>query len=665
MVRRKFIKRFLLIFFISLIGLITIAAILFFAFRNTLLQNKLQSYSESFQKKYGAELIVKDARFTSFSTVAFSGITILPPNKDTLLKLDSVAAELSLWNMIFQKTDIDNLKISNAFINMRADSISDNYSFLLHKKSDGETKAKGPVSKMNKLLDLLFSVFPEKLEIWNLKLKADIHKYPFLAELSNLRISNDSFTSPLLISDSGIVSHADFGFELDRDNRYFKISVASKDSQRVRLPFLRNLFNARFDFKQASFSIKDSGNYWYAGEASLHDSRIHHEKFSLDTIILNDALFNYKIKASDQAVEIDSSSALSVNGFRSNPYFFIRAFPYREYAFVINRDNIPSQQFFNALPPGLFTKLIGIKTQGLMSLHVDFHVDFRQIDSLRFKFELKKGKGFGVVHYGKANLEAVNKPFNHTSYYQDEPMTTFIVGEKNPDFRLLEDIPAYLTFAIVNSENGGFFADHGFDSRAFRESMILNLKEKRFVRGGSTLSMQFVKNVFLTKNKTIARKIEEILMVWLITENKLIEKERMMEIYLNIIEWGPGIYGCNQAAQFYFGKDVKNITLPEALYLACIIPRPRSYRSYIYPDGRVREYVYAYFDVISKILYKKDIITLNELENLKPDIQFTPLSLKLMKMKSEDLMDSIVCERTGKERGKFKKVRKVVKKVKN
>lgn len=82
--------------------------------------------------------------------------------------------------------------------------------------------------------------------------------------------------------------------------------------------------------------------------------------------------------------------------------------------------------------------------------------------------------------------------------------------------------------------------------------MIQDIKERRFARGGSTLSMQLVKNVFLSRNKTIARKLEEMLIVWLIESNHLTSKERMFEVYLNIAEWGPMIYGACRGLTLLF-----------------------------------------------------------------------------------------------------------------
>lgn len=98
---------------------------------------------------------------------------------------------------------------------------------------------------------------------------------------------------------------------------------------------------------------------------------------------------------------------------------------------------------------------------------------------------------------------------------------SFEIGESNPGFRRFDAVSRYLSLAIMQSEDAGFFQHNGFIPSAIRESLVQDLKERRFARGGSTLSMQLVKNVFLSRRKTIARKLEEILIVWLIEDQRL------------------------------------------------------------------------------------------------------------------------------------------------
>jgi hypothetical protein len=97
-----------------------------------------------------------------------------------------------------------------------------------------------------------------------------------------------------------------------------------------------------------------------------------------------------------------------------------------------------------------------------------------------------------------------------------------------------------------------------------------------------------VKNVFLGRRKTIARKVEEILLTWLMERRSLVSKNRMMEVYLNVIEWGPGIFGATEAAQVYFYKHPSELNLGECTFLASIIPMPKKVRWFLDSNGCVK-----------------------------------------------------------------------------
>src|SRR6476620_7713093 len=117
----------------------------------------------------------------------------------------------------------------------------------------------------------------------------------------------------------------------------------------------------------------------------------------------------------------------------------------------------------------------------------------------------------------------------------------------------------------ATSEDPSFMSHRGFITAAFKESITKNIKTKKFTRGASTISMQLIKNVFLTREKTLSRKLEEILLVYVLENNRISSKDRMLEVYFNIIEWGPNVYGIGEAAQFYFQKKPSDLTLNECL----------------------------------------------------------------------------------------------------
>jgi membrane peptidoglycan carboxypeptidase len=135
--------------------------------------------------------------------------------------------------------------------------------------------------------------------------------------------------------------------------------------------------------------------------------------------------------------------------------------------------------------------------------------------------------------------------------------------------------------------------------------------------------MQLVKNVFLTRNKTLARKIEEAIIVWLIGNKNLVSKQRMYEVYLNIIEWGPGIYGINKASHFYFDKSPADLSLQESIFLACIVPRPKWYKYTFEKNGIPRSFYGNYFSRLKELMVRKEFIAASDTIGIEPTVLLT------------------------------------------
>jgi monofunctional biosynthetic peptidoglycan transglycosylase len=129
--------------------------------------------------------------------------------------------------------------------------------------------------------------------------------------------------------------------------------------------------------------------------------------------------------------------------------------------------------------------------------------------------------------------------------------------------------------AIVVSEDWAFFQHKGYDANQIREAIREDLEEKRFARGASTITQQVVKNVFLSSDKTIWRKFKELVLA--VDLEGDVGKRRILEVYLNIAEWGEGIYGIGRASQFYFSKHPSELTAKEGAFLAMLLPSPKRY----------------------------------------------------------------------------------------
>lgn len=137
----------------------------------------------------------------------------------------------------------------------------------------------------------------------------------------------------------------------------------------------------------------------------------------------------------------------------------------------------------------------------------------------------------------------------------------------------LKYIPIYVTNAFVTLEDRGFYKHNGVLDSAIQNSLIANLELGRFMRGGSTITMQLAKNLWLTREKTLLRKIHEIFLT--IPLEKCLTKEQILELYLNVIEFGSNVYGIERAADYYFHCQVNQLTEEQAFYLAMILPNPK------------------------------------------------------------------------------------------
>ena len=146
------------------------------------------------------------------------------------------------------------------------------------------------------------------------------------------------------------------------------------------------------------------------------------------------------------------------------------------------------------------------------------------------------------------------------------------LGKYHPDFVSLAEMPGHLPAAFLTSEDSRFYAHNGFDIEMIRHALVQDLETRTFGRGASTITQQLAKNLFLSPNRTLARKLEETVLAWRL--HNLLGKDRVLELYLNVIDLGPGIRGVRQAARVYFGKELRRLLPIESAYLAALTPNP-------------------------------------------------------------------------------------------
>ena len=149
----------------------------------------------------------------------------------------------------------------------------------------------------------------------------------------------------------------------------------------------------------------------------------------------------------------------------------------------------------------------------------------------------------------------------------------FILGPKNRRWTPSGRIPPEMKWAVILAEDSNFYKHDGIDVKAIKQAIKYDLEKKSMARGASTITQQVAKNVFLSREKTITRKLKEVYLAWRMEQE--LTKGRILELYLNVVELGPMVYGIGHGAQYYFGKPASAMTPRECAFLASMLPGPR------------------------------------------------------------------------------------------
>jgi penicillin-binding protein 1A len=231
------------------------------------------------------------------------------------------------------------------------------------------------------------------------------------------------------------------------------------------------------------------------------------------------------------------------------------------------------------------------------------------------------------------------RPFVQRVETAGGPPRSFVVGPENPDFVPLDELPRYVVRAVTTCEDAGFYAHSGFDFEELRNAAVEGAQAGKVVRGGSTISQQLAKNLYLTRQKTLARKLREALLT--VALESTVPKQRLMEIYLNVAEWGPGVWGIGPAARHWFGKDARALTPREAAFLATVIPNPVRYH-YMWSRGWLSEHWQERLDGLLRAMNSQGNLTEDELSAALAQ----PLTFGRCSAGSEDPVAGVTCRGT-------------------
>ncbi len=267
------------------------------------------------------------------------------------------------------------------------------------------------------------------------------------------------------------------------------------------------------------------------------------------------------------------------------------------------------QSMFDSLPDAFKGELKGTEFDGTFSWKLNIFADTDQLDKLKARWRMQNDCIVKRVPLEVAP-ERFKAPFARMVPNAEGEFVEIMSGPGTDDWVPIQEVSRYLEIAVTVTEDRGFWGHKGFDQRAIESSIRQNVQEGSFVRGASTISMQLAKNLYLSRKKNIARKVQEALLTMLLEQE--LRKDEILELYFNVIEFGPGLYGIGPAAHHYFESDPIELSAAQCFYLASLLPSPSV--SHFKKDGMLNERWARYIRRLLKIAHQRERITDAELE---------------------------------------------------
>lgn len=602
-------KKPVLIILSVLFSLLLVTGMVAFFKRDALLKSAVNRAILAAKRKYNLNVKIGKYNFNGLSSVHFQDISVIPEQKDSLAKIQDFTVGVKLFPLFFGKVKISELSIHHALISLIKKDSTSNYDFLFKKsvKDSTSLKPQTDLSELaNKLLNQALDKIPEDMKVNNFLITFDEDSTHLSLLTETASIDNGVVKSTIKLNKTQAVWHVNGTANPSDQHLDLKLFA---DNQKVTFPYLDKKYHLTLSFDTVRSVMnraeKVHHRFEIDGSWSVKNLLINQPKIAANDIVVKEASIDARILVGENYVALDSSSVVYLGNVALNPFLKYTVFPHKIYEMKIRTNPQKAQDIFNAFPTGLFESLEGIKVQGKLKYDLNFYLDSSQPDSVKFNSSLTGSDDFKILSFGKTNFQKINGEFIYTPYEKGKPVRDLIVGPANPNYTSISQISPNLQHALMTSEDPSFYSHHGFVEESIRQSIATNFKAKSFKRGGSTISMQLVKNVFLNRQKNLARKIEEILIVWLIENEHLSTKQRMYEVYLNIIEWGRNIYGIGEAAHYYFDKSPSDLTLGESIYLAHIVPKPKASLYAWQSDGTLKPYLLGYYNLIGGLMARR------------------------------------------------------------
>ncbi|MCG2612204.1 transglycosylase domain-containing protein [Flavobacterium sp. SM15] len=605
-------QKFFLFLKISAVLLVLLLGGLYF-FRDTLLQKAIAKAESKFKTDYNCTFSVKKANFNGVSEVEMHQIILVPNNADTLLAVQKIKTSYSLLELFTGDLQLKNLEMNNGFIQLVKNKNGRNFDAFLKRDKQEKSNEKRNYAKLAyRLLNKVLNLVPSEMQLKNLSLRMDDMGRKVVLQMNDLRLEDHQLQSEIQVKTNTFAQNWKISGFADPRDKKADLKFFSADTSKIQLPYIDERFGLKSSFDNIQIKLDklemESGELHIDGFTSIENFTLNHPKIAKKDVVIQNARFDYRFLLGRDFISIDSSSSAQLNHIKVKPFAEYSTEQDTIYKLKVDIPKMKAQDFITSLPKGLFTNFEGMEAEGNFDYKLDFEYNKNKPHKLIFDSKLNK-ENLRITKYGAANLAKLNGEFTYRAIENGVEQRPILVGAANPNYTPLDQISPYLEKAVLTNEDPSFFRHRGFINEAFKQSIVKNIRTKKFARGASTISMQLVKNVFLTREKTLSRKLEEILLVYILENNRIATKSRMLEVYFNVIEWGPNVYGIGEASHFYFQKSPSALSLNECLYLASIVPKPKKFMWQFDDQGNQKPYAQKNQKYIKNLMLRRALIT--------------------------------------------------------
>jgi hypothetical protein len=634
---------------VVLVVILALLASGLYFFRNALLEQTIAKVTHKMAVDYDSDFSVKSASFDGLSGIKLTDVVLVPKNADTLLNIKNIETSISLSNLLIGEIQLGTLKADKGYVQLVKKGNTRNFDAFLKKdtieKKDHEKRkyADFAYNIITKLLNLV----PTDMQLENLHFKIDDNGKKAVVSIDKLSLIDKQLETNLHVQSNNFDQRWNIKGMADPRNKKADIRFFNLDTGAIRVPYLDERFNLRASFDSIRLNVanidKSGSELHLDGYTSIVNLKLNHSKIASKDVVIKNARFDYRFLLGSDFISIDSTSTMQLNKIKVKPYVSYNTKTDTVYTLKMAIPNMNTQDFISSLPDGLFSNFQGMEATGKFDYVLDFKFNKNKPDALVFDSSLNK-ENLQIVKYGAANLNKLNGEFVYRAIIDNVLQRPVLVGNANANYTPLEQISPYLRKCVLTTEDPSFFSHRGFINEAFKQSILKNIKTKKFARGASTISMQLIKNIFLTREKTLSRKLEEILLVYILENNRIVSKERMLEVYFNIIEWGPNVYGIGEASRFYFQKSPSALNVDECLFLATIIPRPRKFMYQFNDHGNLREFAIQNQKFVKNLMFRRGLLNSEDTIGQLP-VYISGSARSLIRIKIPDstavLMDSL------------------------